>query len=435
MRNYFIESVEITKLWGYQDFDLIFDRDINILIGPNGSGKTTILNLLHSILSADLQGILNIKFSQAKIKLRSFKGRSVRTVFAKIDLEDRLLRIGVGRFKFNINIDYISHRGSSEYYSSSDSGVRSRHLVRERRLGPAELYNVLTPLVPIIWLPLNRRQSVTEEDERRFYARAELGEWVDLRLNDLLDPGIPDYYTYLNALLTECYKDFEHKVLSVILYSKEHDQPETFSMSVPTQVEKDQLLRAFEASGLLNEQMQIRINDHFAAAEEVAKRFEENIGKKSTLDFEDILVLPLIGRTKAMVEYAEKLEKDREEIFAVLRLYEKKVNSFLDNKFIKVGENGRFRIKSSEGSDLDPRFLSSGEKQILILLTETLLRIDTPIVYMADEPELSLHISWQEKLLESLTVLGGQIQMIVATHSPDIVGKFQDKIIDLGRKN
>ena len=250
----------------------------------------------------------------------------------------------------------------------------------------------------------------------------------------MLDPGIPDYYTYLNALLTERYKEFEHKALSVILYSKEHDQLGAFPLSAPTQIDKDQLLRAFEAAGLLNKQMQIKINNHFAAAEEVAKRFQENIGKKSALDFEDILVLPLIGRTKAMVEYAEKLERDRQEIFAILRLYEKNINSFLENKFIKIDENGRFRIKSADGSDLDPRILSSGEKQILILLTEALLRADEPVVYIADEPELSLHISWQEKLLESLMTLGEQMQIIVATHSPDIVGKYQSRIIDLGRK-
>jgi predicted ATPase len=106
----------------------------------------------------------------------------------------------------------------------------------------------------------------------------------------------------------------------------------------------------------------------------------------------------------------------------------------LNDKSIRVDENGKFGIKSSSGSDLDPRFLSSGEKQILILLTEALLRVDKPVVYIADEPELSLHISWQEKLLESLMTFGEQMQVIVATHSPDIVGKFQNRIIDLGRK-
>ena len=70
MNRYFIESFKIDKLWGYLDMNLIFEPDVNILIGPNGSGKTTVLNLLHSILSADLRSILDINFDQAVIKLK-----------------------------------------------------------------------------------------------------------------------------------------------------------------------------------------------------------------------------------------------------------------------------------------------------------------------------------------------------------------------------
>ena len=95
-------------------------------------------------------------------------------------------------------------------------------------------------------------------------------------------------------------------------------------------------------------------------------------------------------------------------------------------------KSGKLKIESSSPSELNPFILSSGEKQILILLTQALLRVDEPVVYIADEPELSLHVLWQEKLLESLVSLSGQIQVIVATHSPDIVGKFRDKVIKLG---
>ena len=97
MPNYFIESFKITKLWGYRDINLTFNNDVNILIGPNGSGKTTILNLLHSILSGDSPSILNFNFQQAKIELKSFKGNSVCTI--KVDIEDQLLKLIVGEKK------------------------------------------------------------------------------------------------------------------------------------------------------------------------------------------------------------------------------------------------------------------------------------------------------------------------------------------------
>ena len=215
---------------------------------------------------------------------------------------------------------------------------------------------------------------------------------------------------------------------------KDQDKPTSISLPSPkrTNTDKKQLLRAFEDAGLLDEQMQNRINEHFAKAEEVVKRVHK---ASNDLTPEDFLVLPLISRTQDMVKCAAELEKDREDIFDHLRRYEETVNSFFDDKSIQVDESGQLQIESSSPSDLNPRLLSSGEKQILILLTQALLRVDKPVVYIADEPELSLHVKWHGKLLESLRSLGGDMQVVVATHSPDIVGTFQDKVIDLGRES
>ena len=286
---------------------------------------------------------------------------------------------------------------------------------------------------------------VTKAEEER-HAETDPVELVDLRLRELLI-DLSRYYSGLNTRLSKRYKDFEHQVLSVMLYNKEHDQLDSILDSItsglPTKAEKEQLLSAFKAAELLDEQMQSRIDDHFTAVEEIVKRWRTS--KNIQSNYQDIFVFPLINRTKVMVEYADKLEADRENIFKPLRHYEQTVNSFLndeqiadsfvDEKSVKVDESGELKIESSSSLSLDPFVLSSGEKQILILLTEALLTVDESVVYIADEPELSLHVSWQEKLLGSLVRLGGHMQVIVATHSPDIVGKFTDKVIDLGRKN
>ena len=431
MSSYFIESFKIEKLWGYRDIDLTFNKDVNILIGPNGSGKTTILNLLHSILLLDVSGLLNVNFESSEIHLRNFKDSSrPRTI--KVDLADGFLHLCLDENNWEIiDPEYITGQKLAEHYRWLEKGNTlperpPKRFVR-RTIVSEIFYDELTALVPIVWLPVSRHLPVTEYKEER-HTRTQTLESVDLRLEELLE-GLSHYYSRLNTRLSERYKEFEHQVLSVILYSKEHDQLNLLPTSPPTEVEKVQLLRAFEASGLLNKQIRSKIDAHFTAAEKVVQRIGENPG---IFEEEDILVLPLIGRTKAMVEYARELEKDREHIFAPLHRYEKTVNSFLNDKSIKVDESGDLKINSSTPSDLTPRLLSSGEKQILILLTQALLRVDEPVVYIADEPELSLHVTWQEKLLKSLVTLGEQMQVIVATHSPDIVGEFHDKVIDLG---
>lgn len=432
MRNYFIESFKIDKLWGYRDIDLTFNRDVNVLIGSNGSGKTTILTLLNSILSLDISRILNVNFEYAEIHLRAFRDSPVlRTV--KVHAANRLLRLQLDEEEVSIDTVSITGLGFTEHRRQLGKGNTlperpPRRFVR-RTIVSEKFYDELTSLVPIAWLPTSRRLPLTG-DEDEWYAKTEpLEELVDLRLSTLLDV-LSHYHSRLNTLLSERYKQFENQVLSVILYSKEHDKFDSISFSLPLEAEKEQLLRAFEAAGLSGKEIRGRINDHFAAVEEVVKRSRK--GKSGHLEFEDIFVLPLIGRTQAMVEYAGKLEKDREDIFEHLRRYEDTVNAFLDDKSVEVDGSGRLKISLSSSLELDWHLLSSGEKQILILLTEALLRVNKPVVYIADEPELSLHVTWQEKLLESLVTLGGQKQVIVATHSPDIVGKYQDKVIDLG---
>lgn len=73
--------------------------------------------------------------------------------------------------------------------------------------------------------------------------------------------------------------------------------------------------------------------------------------------------------------------------------------------------------------------LSSGEKQFLIMLAEALLEREANEIFIIDEPEISLHISWQSRLVKDLRRLNPNMQLILVTHSPDIVSISDNNII------
>ena len=66
--------------------------------------------------------------------------------------------------------------------------------------------------------------------------------------------------------------------------------------------------------------------------------------------------------------------------------------------------------------------LSSGEKQLLIILLRIFLMNEQPYVLLMDEPEISLHIEWQYRLFEEIKKLNPSCQIITSTHSPSLFG-------------
>ncbi len=73
------------------------------------------------------------------------------------------------------------------------------------------------------------------------------------------------------------------------------------------------------------------------------------------------------------------------------------------------------------GEVLLPYRLSSGEKQILIILLTVLVEDNLPYVLLMDEPEVSLHLEWQKRLVDLCLELNPNVQIILTTHSPAIV--------------
>ena len=74
--------------------------------------------------------------------------------------------------------------------------------------------------------------------------------------------------------------------------------------------------------------------------------------------------------------------------------------------------------------------LSSGEKQLLLILMKVFLMEEMPFILLMDEPEISLHIEWQYKLFEEIRRLNSKCQIITSTHSPSMFGDgWGDKLV------
>lgn len=73
------------------------------------------------------------------------------------------------------------------------------------------------------------------------------------------------------------------------------------------------------------------------------------------------------------------------------------------------------------GETLVPYQLSSGEKQMLIILLTVLVEDQQNYVLFMDEPEISLHVEWQNQLIDLITELNPNVQIILATHSPALI--------------
>lgn len=110
--------------------------------------------------------------------------------------------------------------------------------------------------------------------------------------------------------------------------------------------------------------------------------------------------------------------------------------SLIDNLFKNTGKkiaidysSNRVVFHSGDNDIIELEDLSSGEKQILLILFKVFLMDKKPYILLMDEPEISLHINWQQTLIETIRTLNPNCQLIIATHSPSIFGKgWGDKI-------
>ena len=108
----------------------------------------------------------------------------------------------------------------------------------------------------------------------------------------------------------------------------------------------------------------------------------------------------------------------------------------IDKLFAETGKKiirSENEIRFSQiGEVLMPYQLSSGEKQMLAILLTVLVQDNEPYVFFMDEPEVSLHVDWQQQLIDLVLELNPNVQIILTTHSPAVImNGWMDKVTEV----
>jgi predicted ATP-binding protein involved in virulence len=114
-------------------------------------------------------------------------------------------------------------------------------------------------------------------------------------------------------------------------------------------------------------------------------------------------------------EVKEKVSKEINDVFSILDLDIQLIGLSKDERNLPL-------FKNSFGDEFDINYLSSGEKQLFIRTLAIKMLEPVNSIILIDEPEISLHPKWQQKILEVYQKIGKNNQIIVATHSPHIIG-------------
>lgn len=415
-----IKHVSIRKIWGVKNISTDFHEHINIFIGSNGSSKTTFLNLIEAALICDINTFANIEFESIDIV---FSNSCVnKLIIKKKHTED-----------FPV-VTYIFDDGSEFEIICSEILFRSYNRAKYRDVY-MDLKNKLSEIIKFSWLSINRDNISLSEIERSRDYMDKIRNMVDLKIQELTK----NLLVYQLQLESEANKDsmkFKEEVLSLMLYNEtfdnyNKDNIKRFENTDILSMQRD-LFNAFKKLGIVKDKSEF-IKKHIQKIREVISR----LSNSTSISFEDVFILSLINRTISIIEISKEHEANTTNIFAPMESFWKCLESFMPNKrflFNKTG-NSDLVVELTEGNSEKQSIrlssLSSGEKQLFILLSEALLQKKSAHLFIADEPELSLHIEWQRRILSTLLELNPNAQIIVATHSPEIAGNFPQNITNM----
>lgn len=416
-----IKSIEISGFWqSKRTANTTFRDDVNIIIGKNGTGKTTFMNIVHAVLAVDGDALFENPFKSVTLTLSD--GQRTRTVRAE--------RHEAETSPFPTIEYHISNRKFIAPLIGLDDG---RPTVLRRRAAEdlQRIKQELSSFVSVASLSVYRIGGDADPEVRERMVRR-VASPVDLRLQNLMH-RLTQYQLELSSAAREVSVQLQRDVLTSLLYAEAKNHEQGYRLDFNEATEKQNLVSAYKQLGVAGPEVSKKIQEHISAVGDTIRRLQEQTSRSKTRDSSssgriDISALEAFRLTRTVVEKSLSAEEKIDEVFSHVNLFLETLKKFIGDKIFSFV--GGELVVNTEGP-LSLAKLSSGEKQLLILLIEALLQRQRPYIFLADEPELSLHIAWQRNIISAIRSLNSNAQIVVATHSPEIAGKFKECLLDM----
>lgn len=426
-----ISRVAIDGFWETHEVDFELFPEVTFLIGQNGTGKTTVINLIAAALTADFRTLDRIPFKKISVFLDGkTRGQEPKIIVSKTKKREQPFA----------SINYIVSTGGKnpkEYKMSLDEfqeqAVLRRYpqnprFIRDYYKGASSgLLSILSEIINVNWISVHRTPVIDKSRDDVSYEST-----VDQRLSEISN-DLVRFFANLSAQKDIEIREFQEYFFTSLLEQEDEytDHLSTYGLE-RLNVYQDALTNIFEELHVSQYNTDRLINSFIKRGQEIRARFQErSLSENKSVKIDDVVFLYGFRRISNIVERWNELQNRLAQIFSPRDKYLRICNELFQRKKLELTSSNEIRFTSRTDKVLTPQMLSSGEKQLLILLSETLLQKEQKSIFIADEPELSLHVLWQEKLISSLRALNPHTQIIAATHSPDIVGPLSDRVIDM----
>lgn len=446
-----VKKLVAVNVHGYIPINLRFKPKLTFLTGSNGCGKTTALKLLSSILqpnfillnkiqfdniqltcwvdefSVDINLIKDIKSEIPNIKWEIIKkNRSKKNVNKEITPSD-------GEFRIYPKGNYGRHH--SDEITSLKQNIKAEFL-------KSDFYNAINSFSSPLLLGIDRKiiGDFETSDKYRYNRRRLMNEWGDGPLDDSgfknAQLSIMNYVSDKADKKKELIESFKSSIFKTLFkYLPYQEGSNIFSKLTESDI-KGKLaitktaINSLELGKEIIEEVEYYFDKLLEAQNNVNKTLNLKKDSKARRDSvnEYIVNRPHLERIESISKDAKKFQKEIDKLDRPLTEITEIANSFFNesNKLIRIGANGTINVDWSN-KEISTRNLSSGEIQLIVIIIHLVFceNRKESTVFVIDEPELSLHISWQEKFVDALIKASPSTQFILATHSPAIISKLE----------